>query len=43
MAYGDGTTSEQEYLDSIKFLIDNDIITLDKTKETTAVVEEPIY
>jgi len=40
--YGDGITSEQEYLDSIKFLIDNDIIILDKTKETSAVIEDPI-
>jgi hypothetical protein len=40
--YGDGITSEQEYLDSIKFLIDNDIIILDKPKETSALIEEPI-
>jgi hypothetical protein len=39
--YGDGITSEQEYLDSIKFLIENGIIAIDKTKET-AVIEEPI-
>lgn len=40
--YGDGITSEQEYLDSIKFLIENDIIILDKTKETDVAIEEPI-
>lgn len=34
--YGDGITSEQEYLDSIKFLIRNDIITIDKTNEIIA-------
>ena len=39
--YGDGITSEQEYLDSIKFLIENGIIAIDKTKET-AVIKEPI-
>jgi len=39
--YGDGITSEQEYLDSIKFLIENSIITIDTTKETTAI-EDPI-
>jgi hypothetical protein len=39
--YGDGITSEQEYLDSIKFLIENSIITIDTTKETTTI-EDPI-
>ena len=39
--YGEGTISEQEYLDSIKFLIENDIITIDTPKET-ALIEEPI-
>ena len=39
--YGDGMISEQEYLDSIKFLIDNGIIILDKSKATDTVVEEP--
>lgn len=36
--YGDGVTSEQEYLDSVKFLIENNIITIDKTE----TIEEPI-
>ena len=40
--YGEGITSEQEYLDSIKFLIENDIIRIDKPKETAAVIEESI-
>ena len=39
--YGEGTTSEQEYLDSIKFLIENDIIKINKTKEI-ASPDEPI-
>lgn len=38
--YGDGITSEQEYLDSIKFLIENNIITIDGIKEK--IIAEPI-
>ncbi len=38
--YGDGITSEQEYLDSIKFLIENNIITIDGIKEK--IITEPI-
>lgn len=38
--YGDGITSEQEYLDSIKFLIENNIITIDVIKEK--IITEPI-
>ena len=40
--YGDDIISEQEYLDSIKFLVDNDIIIIEKPKETTALIEQPI-
>lgn len=39
--YGEGTLSEQEYLDSIKFLIENDIIMPNESKETITI-EEPI-
>ena len=38
--YGEGIISDQEYLDSIKFLIENNIITIDKIKEK--VIIEPI-
>lgn len=38
--YGDGIVSDQEYLDSIKFLVANNIITIDKIKEK--VIVEPI-
>lgn len=35
--YGDGSISDQEYLDSIKFLIENNIITIDKIKEKVII------
>ncbi|MFB5597498.1 MAG: plastocyanin [Nitrosopumilaceae archaeon] len=38
--YGEGIISDQEYLDSIKFLIENNIITIDKIKEK--IIIEPI-
>ena len=40
--YGDGLISDQEYLNSIKFLIENNIITITGVKEKTTTVEPKI-
>jgi plastocyanin len=42
--YGQGTISEAEFLNAIKFLIENEIIVLDNTKEITSeIIEATVF